>query len=78
MSEMNEAERQAAVAALYAYREETISYLRHYDQPDLTHEDCCAVARARAVRRREERDSLNDRLRTIDGALMALNPDGSR
>lgn len=71
-------EQAAAVAALWAYRAETKHYLWGYDQPDLTHEDCCAVARARAARRREERDSLTARLQDIDGALAALDPDFAR
>jgi hypothetical protein len=78
VSELSEAERQAVITALFAYREETVSYLRNYDRPDITHEDCCAVARARAARRRDERDSLKERLRTIDAALMTLDPAGAR
>lgn len=71
---LSETERGAAVAALWAYRSETQHYLRGYGQPGGSHDDCCAVARAREARRAVEREALNQRLRDIDGALQALDP----
>jgi hypothetical protein len=68
-------ERQAAVAALWAYRSETQHYLRSYDGPIAGHDDCCPVARARAARRAEEHEALLQRLREIDGALQTLDPE---
>ena len=71
-------ERQAAVAALWAYRSETQHYLRGYGDSDSGHAECCEVAKARAVRRAEERASLTERLRDIDRALQSLDPDFAR
>ena len=75
---LSDAERDAVVAALWAARSETQHYLRSYDSADRAHSDCCDVARARAVRREEERESLNQRLRDIDGAIQALDLEAAR
>lgn len=73
--DLSENEWRAVVAALYAYRSETAHYLRGYSQPDTAHDDCCPTARARVARRATERESLSQRLRDIDGALMTLDPE---
>ena len=71
---LSDGELQATVAALWAYRSETQHYLRGYIAHDGTHSECCAIAQERDRRRATERDSLNQRLRDIDGAIQALDP----
>lgn len=75
MSALSSAEQAATVEALWAYRSETTHYLRGYEST-AGHDDCCPTAIARAARRADEREALNQRLRDIDGALMALDPEG--
>ena len=71
---LSRGEEAAVVAALYAYRSETQHYLRGYGA-ETGHDECCPTAKAREVRRAQERAALQQRLREIDGALQALDPE---
>jgi hypothetical protein len=61
------------VSALWDYKLETQQYLLGYGDED-AHDACCKTSELRTVRRRKQKDSLEERLRVTESAIAKLDP----